>query len=58
MACLGQIERKKKLPQAVWFSFGMVVIPSHATSASQLDAFPLVFLIVFPVHIRQELPFV
>ena len=48
--------KKNKLPHVVWFSFGTVVTPSQARSASQFGEFPAVVLMVLPVHITQADP--
>ena len=45
------------LPQAVWSSFGTLVVPSHGGSASQFVAFETEVFIVFPVQRVQECPF-
>ena len=45
---------KANLPQAVWSSFATVFTPSHGVSVSQLSTSPIVVLMVFPEHRKQE----
>ena len=50
------VQSTKNVLQAVCPPFGMVVTPSHGSSASQFCASPVSVLIVFPEHRAQESP--